>query len=228
MNEKMSFQALNKHKLVDDVVKQLQQQISSGNLQEGDKIPTEPELMEMLGVGRSTVREAVHVLVHAGLLEKKQGYGTFLRKKPTIQEPLAQRLHRAEIIEVYEVRKMLELEISRLAASRRDEEDLRKMREILDIRGAALKRGDRDQYVKSDIEFHMALAIASKNAVIIDLFRTFSDVLLNTMYKLEKEYSEHDPHTYYHEQIYEAVKQQDAELAVKWTILNLDGTLAEL
>ena len=100
--------------------------------------------------------------------------------------------------------------------------------EILDVRSAALQRGDREQYVKSDIEFHMALAIASKNGVIIDLFRTFSDVLLNTMNKLEKEYSEHDPHTYYHEQIYEAVKQQDAELAVKWTILNLDGTLTEL
>lgn len=228
MNDKFSFKAINQHKLVDDVVNQLQQKISSGDIKPGDKIPPEPELMELFGVGRSTIREAIRVLVHAGLLEKKQGYGTYLKASPVIQEPLTHRLHRAELIEVYEARKMLELEISRLAAFRRDEEDLKNMRTHLDTRSFALQQNDRELYAKSDIEFHMAIAVASKNGVIIDLFRTFSQVLSDAINKLNKEYRSHDPQTYYHEQLYEAIKNQDSELALKWTLLNLEGTIAEL
>ncbi|MCM3699405.1 FadR/GntR family transcriptional regulator [Paenibacillus macerans] len=228
MNDKLSFKTISHHKLVDDVVNQLQHKISRGDIRPGDKIPTEPELMEMFGVGRSTIREAIRVLVHAGLLEKKQGFGTYLKASPVIQEPLVQRLHRAELMEVYEARKMLELEISRLAALRRDEEDLQNMRKHLDERGLALQQNDRELYAKSDIEFHMAVAIASKNGVIIDLFRTFSEVLSDALRKLNKEYGSHDPHSYYHEQLYEAIQQQDPDLAVKWTLLNLEGTIAEL
>ncbi|RRJ65199.1 FadR family transcriptional regulator [Paenibacillus oralis] len=228
MNEKLSFKTINHRRLVDDVVNQLQHKISTGDIRPGDKIPTEPELMQLFGVGRSTIREAIRVLVHAGLLEKKQGFGTYLKVTPVIQEPLVQRLHRAELMEVYEARKMLELEISRLAALRRDEEDLKTMRQHLDERSFSLRQNDRELYAKSDIEFHLAIAIASKNGVIIDLFRTFSQVLSAALHKLNKEYSSHDPHSYYHEQLYEAIKQQDPELAVKWTLLNLEGTIAEL
>lgn len=228
MNEKLSFKTINHRKLVDDVVNQLQHKISTGDIRPGDKIPTEPELMQLFGVGRSTIREAIRVLVHAGLLEKKQGFGTYLKTTPVIQEPLVQRLHRAELMEVYEARKMLELEISRLAALHRDEEDLQNMRQHLDERSFALRQNDRELYAKSDIEFHLAIAIASKNGVIIDLFRTFSQVLSDALHKLNKEYSSHDPQSYYHEQLYEAIKQQDPELAVKWTLLNLEGTIAEL
>lgn len=65
--------------------------------------------MQLFNVGRSTIREAVRVLVHAGLLEKRQGFGTYLKSSPIIQEPLTHRLHRAELIEVFEARKMIEL-----------------------------------------------------------------------------------------------------------------------
>lgn len=228
MNGKLTFKTLHPHKLVDDVVNQLQHKISTGEIRPGDKIPPEPELMELFGVGRSTIREAIRVLVHAGLLEKKQGYGTYLKASPVIQEPLTHRLHRAELIEVFEARKMLELEISRLAAQRRDEDDLQNMRTHLEARNFALRQNDREQYAKSDIEFHMAIAIASKNGVIIDLFRTFSHVLSDAMNKLNQEYSSHDPQSYYHEQLYEAIKRQDSELALKWTLLILEGTIAEL
>lgn len=228
MNDKLSFKTLTHHKLVDDVVNQLQHKISTGEINPGDKIPPEPELMDLFGVGRSTIREAIRVLVHAGLLEKKQGFGTYLKASPVIQEPLTHRLHRAELIEVFEARKMLELEISRLAAQRRDEEDLHNMRNHLEARNFALQQNDRELYAKSDIEFHMSIAIASKNGVIIDLFRTFSHVLSDAMNKLNQEYRSHDPQSYYHEQLYEAIKRQDPELALKWTLLILEGTIAEL
>ncbi|SFL53445.1 DNA-binding transcriptional regulator, FadR family [Paenibacillus sp. 1_12] len=228
MNTKVSFQSLNRPKLVDDVVIQLQKKISSGDIRHGDKIPTEPELMEQFGVGRSTIREAVRVLVHAGLLEKKQGFGTYLTSNSVIQEPLEHRLRRAEILEVYEVRKMLELEISRLAAARRDEEDLEKMRGHLDNRSAALDRGDTEAYLLSDIDFHLSVAVASKNSVVIDLYRTFSTVLLDASQKLAKYQSGHDPHTLFHERLYQSIQEKDVQAAVHWTSQNLEGTISEL
>src|SRR5699024_1078805 len=171
MNKELSFQPLKSRRLVDDVVFQLQHKISTGEILPGDKIPPEPKLMELFGVGRSTIREAIRVLVHAGLLEKKQGFGTYLKTNPIIQEPLTHRLHRAELIEVYEARKMVELEMARLASIRRDETDLENMRNQLDTRQTALKNANQELYTKSDIEFHMSIAIACKNGVIIDLFR---------------------------------------------------------
>ncbi|MFC5651605.1 FadR/GntR family transcriptional regulator [Paenibacillus solisilvae] len=225
----MNFQALKRSQLVDEVVIQLQKKISSGDLKLGDKIPTEPELMEQFGVGRSTIREAVRVLVHAGLLEKKQGFGTFLTSASrAIQEPLDNRLRRAELLEVYEVRRMLELEIAKLAASRRDSEDLKQMRLFLDNRMQAQQRGDMASFLTADIQFHLAIAVASKNTVVIDLYRTFTSVLQDSLHKLVSDTEVHNPHDEFHEKLYQAIAQQDAEAAVQWTRANLDGTVAAI
>ncbi|NOV00858.1 FadR/GntR family transcriptional regulator [Paenibacillus planticolens] len=228
MNSKMSFQPLNRPKLVDDVVNQLQKKISEGEIKPGDKIPTEPELMQQFAVGRSTIREAVRVLVHAGLLEKKQGFGTFLKAQSAMQEPLDHRLRRAEILEVYEVRKMLELEISRLAAERRDENDLEQMRSALNQRFEALENGDTGTYLSFDVKFHLAIAIASKNSIVIDLYRSFTSALLEASHKLVSVETVHDPHHLYHENMYQAIKDKDVSAAEYWTMKNLDETVTEL
>ncbi|MFC3747755.1 FadR/GntR family transcriptional regulator [Paenibacillus sp. GCM10012306] len=228
MNSKVSFKALNRPKLVDDVVNQLQKKISDGELKHGDKIPTEPELMEQFGVGRSTIREAVRVLVHAGLLEKRQGFGTFLTADPIIHEPLVHRLRRAELLEVYEVRKMLELDISRLAAQRRSEKDLEHMRTALDQRVQALDNDDTTAYLNADIAFHLAVAVASHNSIAADLYRTFSSVLLDSQHTLAKDQEVHDPHHLFHENLYLAIRDKDVAAAEHWTLQNLNGTVGQL
>ncbi|MDF2958403.1 MAG: GntR family transcriptional regulator [Paenibacillus sp.] len=228
MNSKISFQNVNRRQLVDEVVMQLQKKISSGDIPPGHKIPTEPELMEQFGVGRSTVREAVRVLVHAGLLEKKQGFGTYLNTNLIIQEPLDHRLRRAEILEVFEVRRMLELEIAKLAAERRDDNDLAQMRGHLDKRAQAIQAAQVNDYLNADICFHIAVAAASKNAVVIDLYRTFSTVLREALSKLVSGSLVHDPHELFHENLYEAIKKKDPSAAIHWTVQNLDQTVAEL
>ncbi|MCR8632656.1 FadR/GntR family transcriptional regulator [Paenibacillus radicis (ex Xue et al. 2023)] len=228
MNAKVSFQNVSRRKLVDEVVMQLQKKISSGDIPPGQKIPTEPELMEQFGVGRSTVREAVRVLVHAGLLEKKQGFGTYLSTNLTIQEPLDHRLRRAEILEVYEVRRMLELEIAKLAAERRDDDDLAQMRQFLDQRAQALKIGPNNDYLNADISFHIAVAAASKNSIVIDLYRTFSTVLREALDKLVQVSTVHDSHDLHHENLYDAIKKKDAAAAVHWTLQNLEETVSSM
>jgi GntR family transcriptional repressor for pyruvate dehydrogenase complex len=228
MNSKVSFKTLSRPKLVDDVVNQLQKKISDGELKAGDKIPTEPELMEQFGVGRSTVREAVSVLVHAGLLEKRQGFGTFLASDSIIHEPLVHRLRRAELLEVYEVRKMLELDISRLAAERRRENDLEHMRTALDQRVQALDKGATDAYLNADIAFHVAVAVASQNSIAADLYRTFSSFLHDALHMLATDENVHDPHHLFHENLYLAIKDKDVSAAEHWTLQNLNGTVQQL
>jgi DNA-binding FadR family transcriptional regulator len=166
--------------LVEQVAHELQHRISLGDWTAGSKLPTEPELMALFEVGRSTVREAVKVLAHAGMVTVRQGDGTYVRPlSPT--ESLERRLRRAAILEVYEVRKALEIEGARLAAARRDETDLAMMADALARRAAAKKIDDEAEFVEADIAFHQAIAVASKNAVLADLYRAFTSALRNAI-----------------------------------------------
>src|SRR5271169_875714 len=115
---------IRRQQLVEQVIEHLNNVISSGTYAIGAKLPAEPQLMEELGIGRSTLREAIRVLSHNGVLEVRQGDGTYVRALPDSGETLARRLRRARVREVQEVRKTLEIEIVRLAAERHKEEDL--------------------------------------------------------------------------------------------------------
>src|SRR5689334_9688225 len=95
--------------LADEVAAQLQQQITQGKYKTGEQLPIEPELMKSFGVGRSTIREAIKVLVNSGLLRVQQGLGTFIEGTEGIKEPLSQRLKRADINDLEEVRQILEI-----------------------------------------------------------------------------------------------------------------------
>ncbi|WP_371381248.1 FadR/GntR family transcriptional regulator [Sporomusa aerivorans] len=224
----ITFKGVQQRKLGDQVIQQLQEKISLGELKPGDKIPTEPELMSMLGVGRSTIREAIRVLVKAGLLEVRQGDGTYVLDKNVNSEPLAHRLRRATILEVYEVRRILELEIAKLAAQRRTEDDLSYMRESLNRRREARRVDDNRAYVDSDLEFHLAVAAASKNSVLADLYQSFSNALRDALDKLVSDRELYQNQISIHEQLLDALERKDGQAAEYWTAENLDRTMKDL
>jgi GntR family transcriptional regulator, transcriptional repressor for pyruvate dehydrogenase complex len=167
--------------LVDLVIARIQQQISLGVLTPGKRIPTETELGDALGVSRTTIREAVVVLAHMGLLEVRQGDGTYVTTSAPGNESLDQRLRRAAALEVYEVRRPLEIETARLAATRRTEGDVRRLRDLLAERDKLRAAGKSDQAVDTDVEFHRTIAVASKNAVLADVYNAFSIALRKTL-----------------------------------------------
>ncbi len=224
----VSFKAVQQRKLADQVTQQLQEKISLGELKPGDKIPTEPELMALFAVGRSTIREAVRVLVKAGLLEVRQGDGTYVINRITNSEPLDHRLRRAAILEVYEVRRILELEIARLAAERRSDDDLLRMRESLEQRREARRANDMRAYVDSDLAFHLAIAAASKNSVLTDLYLSFSNALRDALDKLVADQELHQNQIAIHEQMLAAIERKDAEEAGYWTAENIGRTTKDL
>ena len=126
-----NFRPVRRSQLVNEVIEQLRLRVSSGDLKVGDKIPSESVLVTELGVGRTTLREAVRVLEHAGLFEVRQGSGTYLRSVSN-SESFAPRLRHARVLEVLDIRRALEIEITRMAAAYRTDAALVAMREALD------------------------------------------------------------------------------------------------
>lgn len=217
----MQFKPIKPRKIYEQIVEQIKAMITEGNLKPGDRLPSEREMSDRLKVSRASVREALSALHLMGLVEIKSGEGTFIKQTSidSIIEPLALVLlmERDTVIEILEVRKGLEVEAAGLAALRRDEEDLAKMREALD----EMKR-DVDQSEigeKADWKFHYTVAQASQNILLTRLMNTVSDTIENTMHtSRQKLYStEKMPQILLdaHEGIYEAIRNGDSMEARK-------------
>jgi DNA-binding FadR family transcriptional regulator len=156
--------------LVDQVIEQIRQSVVSGEWPVGHRIPNETVLVESLGVGRNTVREAVRALAHAGILEVRQGDGTYVRATSEVSGAL-RRLRGAELRDVLQVRRGLEVEGARLAASHRTDADLAELRSLLSRRDECLRTGDTEEFARADTEFHLATVRASHNVILVELYR---------------------------------------------------------
>jgi DNA-binding FadR family transcriptional regulator len=215
-------------KLCDLVIQQIQEKISLGIFAPGTKIPTEPTLMAQLGVGRSTVREAIRVLVSAGLLEVRQGDGTYVLSGASGQEPLEYRLRRATAVEIREVRRIIEVETARLAAGNRTEADLETMRDCLARKKAAVAAGDTHGYVAADIAFHSAVAAASGNSLLADLYRSFCMVFQDFLDHLIADVGVNRYQDHIHNGLLDAITRQDAPEAARFAMEGLDHFTSDI
>lgn len=166
-----------KKSLAEEVATMIQQQISTGRYQVGDKLPVEAELMQEFGVGRSSVREAIKQLANSGLLRVQQGLGTFVEDNSGIKEPLVQRLKRSNVKEIDEVRQLLEMKIAENAALKRTAKDIKKMKQLLELRNTEAEADNAAESIEADIHFHIAIAEASGNEVLADLYKSFAGTL---------------------------------------------------
>lgn len=215
-------------KLCDLVIQQIQEKISLGIFAPGTKIPTEPTLMAQLGVGRSTVREAIRVLVSAGLLEVRQGDGTYVLSRASGQEPLEYRLRRATAGEIREVRRIIEVETARLAAANRTALDLETMRDCLVRKKAAMAGGDTHGYVAADIAFHSAVAAASGNSLLADLYRSFCMVFQDFLDNLIADVGVNRFQDRIHDGLLDAITSQDGEAAARFAMEGLDHFTSDI
>ncbi|WP_406220098.1 FadR/GntR family transcriptional regulator [Streptomyces canus] len=168
--------------LVEQAAERLREQITAGHWPVGTKLPGETTLAKELGVGRSTVREALRALAGAGLVQPRQGAGVFVTATRTVED-WPTRLRRAAVTDVYEVRMAVEVHAVRLAARRRTPEDVTAMERALEGRRAASASSDA-AFVDADITFHAAVVAAAHNPVLVDLFREFTPVLREGLIEL--------------------------------------------
>lgn len=166
--------------LVDQVIDQLRGSVISGEWSVGTRIPTEIELVDALGVGRNTVREAVRALAHAGILEVRQGDGTYVRASNEVSGAL-RRMCGQQLRDVLQVRRCLEVEGARLAAAARTAEDLAELRALLAQHDEHRLRRDHAGFVQVDTELHQVIVRASHNAVLTELYRGLTEVIISSV-----------------------------------------------
>ncbi len=167
MEQKIERKTLSKQ-----VYSLLEEKIYHGKWQVGDKIPSEKHLMEDLQIGRNTLREAIQALAQVGLLEVRQGHGTFVVANSPLQAILHQRVSKSSLFEIFEARHALESEIVALACARRTEAELETLYELVKKCQQATSV---EQFIQADMALHHQIALCSKNALLSDIYEHLFD-----------------------------------------------------
>jgi len=216
-------QALVRAPLVDQAIACLRDQVAEGVWAVGERLPSEPALAQELGVGRSTVREAVRALAHAGVLQVRQGAGTFVRAVPASTE-LALRLQRGEALQVYEVRRALEIEAAALAAQRRDEHDLEIVDDALARRRTAAQAARRRAFLAADLDFHRAVVDAAHNPLLSELYGVALASIARAIEEVVDDRELTEDTSALHGALADAVRRRDPQAAVVAVRQHLDST----
>lgn len=208
----MNQRIIKRDSLSKQIADKLEHMIETEEFLVGQRIPTEPELMEMFQVSRNTIREAIQSLTGAGILEIKQGDGTYVRSPNRFAANMKKKYAEVSLEDIRETRNCLEVTIAGLAALRRQPEDLEKIRAALSRR-TQLKT-DIKENTKADIEFHMCIAEASHNAILLDLYRSIFDYLESHIAErnIDSPLS-HEEIDLLHQQLFEAVQAGDRKQA---------------
>lgn len=228
----MELKPIKTRKIYEEIVERIREFITSGELQPGDRLPSERDMAERLQVSRASVREAFSALEMLGLLEIRTGEGTYIRQVniESVMSSLTWVLYMEKdaVLELLEVRKILEVQVAALAAQRANPEDLQNIEE-------ALKQMYRDlQNVRlgehADERFHFAIAQATHNKILIHLMSALSDTMERTLKaSRSKLYEGKDmPERLYkeHALIYEAIRQQEPSEASERMFAHLAGVEA--
>ncbi|MHA3683623.1 FadR/GntR family transcriptional regulator [Leucobacter sp. HY1908] len=187
----------------------LMERIKSGEWGLGAKLPGETTLAPQLGVGRSTVREAIRQLAGLGVLATRQGAGVFVTALD-VPEDWGTVLKHADIIAVLEARIAIEGEAAALAAERRSTQDLQTIRSALTQRGVS--RAEPSELVDADTAFHRAIVAAAHSPILLELFDSFVPRLRQAMIGLLSIKQDHatDLDQDVHASLLQAIDDQDS------------------
>ncbi|AQS59558.1 FadR/GntR family transcriptional regulator [Desulforamulus ferrireducens] len=211
----MEFKPIKPKKIYEEIVSQIKEMIAQGELTPGSKLIPERELAERLQVGRSAVREAYRALEAIGIIEIRPGEGTFVRemstKSMTDIMSLAVVTGKDTLCELLELRKIVETAAAALAAVRRTEEDLKKIKYYLDRMHEDILKGISGEV--NDLKFHYAVTEAAHNSLLMRVMNSVSETMQNEMKTVREELYK-SPETSeilynFHEQIYRAIEKGD-------------------
>jgi DNA-binding FadR family transcriptional regulator len=215
--------------LTDRVIEQLRERIADGTWTLHQRLPTESALATELGVGRSTIREAVRVLVHTGLLEVRQGNGTFVRSRRDIDAALHKRVLSADPLDAFEVRRGLEIEVARLAAQHRSEADLACLRDLAKQREEAYDT-NWAAYPKADVALREQILETTRNPLLADLYRATVNALHTAIaqYFDDAELAHDHPDQPETPELLQAIEDRDPEAAAAVAQRHMNNTLRVL
>ena len=208
------YKIVQSSRLYEQIVEQIEQSVQRGDLKPGDQLPAERELAEQFGVSRTAVREAVKALREKGLVEAYPGKGTFITSGSSnpMRQSIDRMMRSAQVdatSSLVEVREILEPEIAALAAVRATEENLNSLRKSVEVMDAAKR--DPDAYIEADLDFHLELAEAAANPLILSLIDSIVGVLREQRMRIFEVEGGPDRGQYHHKRILEAMEHQDAQ-----------------
>lgn len=216
-----SFKAIDARiSLSRQVADQLEAFILDGKIPVGEKLPTEMELCDKFGVSRTVIREAVAKLKSLGLLETKRGVGTTVVRNAPADTPFNKSINPTEvedILNILELRLIVEEAASRLAAERRDDADIERLERVCEDFHQALT--EHKQARTEDFEFHLAIAAATKNPMIKAFFEQFNKNVIPRAKLLKADIDQEESERYLervegeHRAILDAIKARDSEAA---------------
>ena len=217
MSLPLNVEPIRREPLAAEVARRLVDYLLSGGVEPGARMPSERQLAEAFGVGRSAVREAIAALTLIGLVEVRHGDGTFLKRpdSPLLPQVVEWGLLLGEqrTADLVEARQMIEIDIVGLAALRRTDDDLGDLTRILGrMEWEARREGETAAFVDADVEFHLRLAETARNSALRDVLSSIQALLRAWIGRVISEghrdtsYAEHVP-------ILEAVRARDARAA---------------
>jgi GntR family transcriptional regulator, transcriptional repressor for pyruvate dehydrogenase complex len=226
----LQYKKIKPKKIYEEVTEAIQGMIRSGELQPGDKLDSVQQLAENFQVGRSAIREALTALRAMGLIEIRQGEGTYVKEFETEQISLplstAILMNPEDTAHLLEVRKILETGTVFSAAQKRTDIQLQAMEGALnEMKGAS---GNEEIGEKADLQFHLAIAESSQNPLLISLMNHVSGLIGETMKEtrrlwLYSKQTTTDRLYEEHYSIYEAIKNQDAETARNLMLMHIEN-----
>ncbi len=179
--ESYRFKPIRPRKVSDQIFEQLRDIIFRGKLKAGEKLPPERDLADAFGVSRPSVKAAISKLVNLGLVEQKQGQGTYVRSMESryLENPLREVLEGQEIsiADLLEVRLGLEVQAVGLAAVRATSEDIQILEMCLQDMLSKVEEGQMAS--EEDVSFHMSIAFATKNSAQVYLMKNFYELLFH-------------------------------------------------
>lgn len=210
------YKVVRTSRLYEQIVQQIEDSVLKGTLKPGDQLPAERELAQQLGVSRTAVREAVKTLREKGLVEAYSGRGTFItdgtsqaaRQSFDLMVKIGQQEGSPHLAEL---RLILEPGIAALAAVRADEENMVALHDAVAVMDRAQR--DPEAYIEADLDFHLALAEAAANPLILSLIDSIVGLLREQRIKIFNVEGGPERGQAHHKRILEAMERRDPEMA---------------
>ena len=213
------FTSIETNKVNFQIMNQIKKSIRDGKLKRGDRLPSERAMAEQLGVSRAAVREAIRSMELMGLVKCVQGEGNFIPEsfENSLIEPLSLMfmLNRSKVTEIGELRRALEIESVRLAASKITPKAIKKLNDTIQI---ILTSENENERVEADREFHNEIAKASENMFLINSLNSLSQIIEEQMAGVRKNITANKKNvemiTVSHKAIVDALAKGDADAAI--------------
>ena len=231
----MMYKQIRPRKIYEEVADQIKQMVFSKQLKPGEKLASIEDLAENFQVGRAAVREALSALQAMGLVEMKQGEGTFVShydpSRLVHNLPITQFMDQQDLLDLLEVRKIVDVGAVGLAAMKWNEEDLIPMQEALEQMRSGI--GDKELGEAADLAFHLSIAKATHNKMLVGLMDMISGTMMESMRETRQLYlygeeSSAERLLAEHEEVFEAIsnrKPKDAEKSMIHHLNKVEETI---